>query len=338
MALTPLFGKLHAHVNAPDRLNPIDLDAGRHDFAPRSIRFLQKPCSNNGIARLPCSWNDAITAAWTIYGSFFTPMTRSTVFAPFDRIDGDRSRGIVLIADHARRDLPEDYGDLGLPASEFDRHIAYDIGVETVTRELAAGLGAPAVIANFSRLLIDPNRGEDDPTLIRQLYDGTVIPANYPMSAEERERRLENYYRPYHDAVAAMIASVAQASGMAPFIFSVHSFTPVMHGQVRPWHVGVLWDKDDRVARPLLDRLAADKDLVVGDNEPYDGALRGDTMFKHAIVNGFAHALIEIRQDLIADRKDAVAWAERLVPIVEDINRQPDIHDVQRFGSRTGPV
>ena len=265
-------------------------------------------------------------------------MTRSTVFAPFDLVEGDRKRGIVLVADHARRDLPEEYGSLGLPAAEFERHIAYDIGVETVTRELAAALDVPAVIANYSRLLIDPNRGEDDPTLIRQLYDGTVVPGNYPMAPAERERRLDGFYRPYHDAVGAMIASVAQASGKAPFIFSVHSFTPAMQGIARPWHVGILWDLDDRVARPLIDMLAQDKNLVVGDNEPYDGALRGDTMFRHAIVNGFAHALIEIRQDLIADSKGALTWAERLAPIVDAINRRPDIHDVKMFGSRTGPL
>ncbi|MCA0001656.1 MULTISPECIES: N-formylglutamate amidohydrolase [unclassified Mesorhizobium] len=265
-------------------------------------------------------------------------MTRSTVFAPFDVVEGDRKRGMVLLADHARRDLPEDYGSLGLPAAAFDRHIAYDIGVEAVTRELAALLDVPAVLANFSRLLIDPNRGEDDPTLIRQLYDGTVVTGNYPLAPEERERRLDRFYRPYHDAVGATIASVAQASGKAPFIFSVHSFTPVMQGRQRPWHVGVLWDRDDRVARPLIDMLAADKNLVVGDNEPYDGALRGDTMFRHAIVNGYAHALIEIRQDLIATGGDALSWAERLAPIVDAIDRRPDIHQVKMFGSRTGPL
>ena len=128
------------------------------------------------------------------------------------------------------------------------------------------------------------------------------------MAEEERERRLDRFYRPYHDAVGAMIASVAAASGKAPFIFSVHSFTPVMQGFVRPWHVGVLWDRDSRVARPLIDALAADPLLVVGDNEPYDGALRGDTMYRHAIVNGFAHALVEIRQDLIADDSGATAY------------------------------
>lgn len=268
----------------------------------------------------------------------FQPMTRSTVFAPFDIVEGDRKKGIVLLADHARRDLPEEYGSLGLPAAEFERHIAYDIGVETVTRELAAALDAPAVLAGFSRLLIDPNRGEDDPTLIRQLYDGTIVPGNYPMAAEEREKRLDRFYRPYHDAVAAMIASVAHASGKAPFIFSVHSFTPSMQGFIRPWHVGILWDRDDRVARPLIDMLAEDRALIVGDNEPYDGALRGDTMFRHAIVNGYAHALIEIRQDLIADRAGAVAWVERLAPIVDAIDRRADIHEVKMFGSRTEPV
>ena len=159
-------------------------------------------------------------------------MTRTALFAPFEIIEGARERGLLLVADHAKRNLPEEYGDLGLPAEEFQRHIAYDIGVETVTRRLAALTGAPAVLANFSRLLIDPNRGEDDPTLIRQLYDGTIVPANYPLAAEERERRLERFYRPYHDAVAAMTASVAAVSGGAPFIFSVHSFTPVMQGHV----------------------------------------------------------------------------------------------------------
>jgi predicted N-formylglutamate amidohydrolase len=265
-------------------------------------------------------------------------MTPSETFAPFDVIEGDRSRGLLLVADHARRDLPADYGDLGLPPSEFDRHIAYDIGVEMVLRKLAAILGVPGVIATYSRLLIDPNRGADDPTLIRQLYDGTVVPGNYPMAAAERERRIARFYMPYHDAVAGLVSSVEQASGTAPFLFSIHSFTPVMQGHVRPWHVGVLWDADERAARPMIDMLAAEARLVVGDNEPYDGALKGDTMYQHAIVHGFAHALIEIRQDLIADEAGAAEWAERLAPIVDAINRRPDIHEARHHGSRTGPV
>jgi predicted N-formylglutamate amidohydrolase len=265
-------------------------------------------------------------------------MTRADLFKPFELIEGDRAKGLVLLGDHAGRAVPDGYGMLGLPAAEFERHIAYDIGVEPLLRRLAEMTGAPAVMARFSRLLIDVNRGEDDPTMIRQLYDGTVIKANYPMRAEEKERRLENYYRPYHDAVGSLVASVAEASGTAPFVFSLHSYTPAMQGRPRPWHAGVLWDLDDRAPKPLIEMLARDRDILVGDNEPYDGALRGDTMYKHAIVNGFAHALLEVRQDLIADEAGVEAWARRLAPIIEELNRMPDMHVVKQYGSRTGPI
>lgn len=257
---------------------------------------------------------------------------------PFETIEGDRRRGMLLLADHARNALPDSYRRLGLPAAEFERHIAYDIGVEAVTRALARILDIPAVMAGFSRLLIDPNRGEDDPTLIRQLYDGTVVPGNYPMSDEERTRRLDEFYRPYHDAVGSMVASVAEAAGRAPFIVSIHSFTPQFQGHRRPWQIGILWDRDPRAALPMMEALSRDRELCVGDNEPYDGALRGDTMFRHAIVNGYPHILIELRQDLIADEAGARAWAERLAPILAEIDRRPDIHEIRHFGSRTGPL
>jgi predicted N-formylglutamate amidohydrolase len=158
------------------------------------------------------------------------------------------------------------------------------------------------------------------------------------MTPQERERRIDRFYRPYQDAVGALVASVARASGRAPFLFSVHSFTPNMQGHARPWHVGLLWDRDDRAARLIIELLARDETLVVGDNEPYDGALRGDTMFRHGTANGYAHALIEIRQDLISDSSTADAWAERLAPIVDAVNVRSDIHEVRHFGSRSGPV
>lgn len=265
-------------------------------------------------------------------------MTRSAHFAPYEIVDGDRAGGMVLVADHAFNALPEEYGNLGLPAAEFHRHIAYDIGVESVTRRLAALTGAPAAMARFSRLLVDPNRGPDDPTLIRQLYDGTVVPGNYPIKEEERQKRLENFYTPYHDAVAGLIASVAAKSGAAPLIISIHSFTPFMQGRERPWHVGILWDSDERAVRPLMEALRAEPGVMVGDNEPYDGALRGDTMFRHCTVNGYAHALIELRQDLVAGEDGAAEWAERLAPILDAVNDRPDMHEVRMAGSRTGPV
>ena len=261
-------------------------------------------------------------------------MTAAGQFKPFEIIEGDRSRGLVLLGDHAKRDLPEEYGRLGLPETEFERHIAYDIGVEWLVRRTAELTGAPAIMATFSRLLVDPNRGDDDPTLIRQVYDGTIIPGNYPLDDAERDRRLRNFYQPYHDAVSALIASVARASASTPLVISLHSFTPRLAGKERPWHVGVLWDADDRAVRPIIDTLGADPELVVGDNEPYDGALQGDTMNKHCTANGIPHVLIEIRQDLIATREAAEAWANRLAPILDAINARHDIHVVGEFPSR----
>ena len=256
-------------------------------------------------------------------------------FEPIEIILGNYSQGLLLVADHAMRHLPDGYGRLGLPDHEFERHIAYDIGVEIVTRHLAAVMNAPAVMARFSRLLIDPNRGEDDPTLIRQLYDGAVISGNYPLASDDRQRRLERYFRPFRQAVFDEAAACDKACGGACVIISIHSFTPVMAGRSRPWHIGLLWDKDDRVVTPLFAGLDQDANLIVGDNEPYDGALKGDTLHELGTKPGRAHVLIEIRQDLIAHEAGALEWAERLAPLLLDLNRDPDLHTFRQFGSRT---
>jgi predicted N-formylglutamate amidohydrolase len=258
-----------------------------------------------------------------------------TSFEPVELIAGDRSGGMLIVADHAMRHLPQEYGRLGLQEQEFERHIAYDIGVEGVVRHLAVMTGAPAVMARFSRLLIDPNRGEDDPTLIRQIYDGAVIPGNYPLSGAEREHRIERYFKPFRNQVLESAALCDEASDGACLIISVHSFTPVMAGRARPWHVGLLWDRDNRVAHGLLPLLARDLALIVGDNEPYDGALKGDTMHESGTQAGRAHVLIEIRQDLIADAAGQLAWAERLAPMLINVNSDRSNHVRKQYGSRT---
>ncbi|MGE0006784.1 MAG: N-formylglutamate amidohydrolase [Parvibaculaceae bacterium] len=242
---------------------------------------------------------------------FETSLNESSV-----RISGDARRGIILIADHARNTVPEEYGALGLAREQFERHIAYDIGVEAVTRGLAARLGCPAVMAAFSRLLIDPNRGADDPTLIMRVSDGAVVPGNAPVDESERERRLARFHRPYHAAVTAEI-DAALAQGSDPVLVSIHSFTPFWKGIARPWHAGVLWDRDDRFAAYLLAALRAEGDLAVGDNEPYSGALEGDTLYTHGTRRGLRHGLIEIRQDLIARQSGVDEWISRLAPILE---------------------
>jgi predicted N-formylglutamate amidohydrolase len=257
--------------------------------------------------------------------------------APFEIIRGDMRRGLVLIGDHATNRLPARYGTLGLPESAFSRHIAYDIGVEPLIRGLSARLDVPAVISRFSRLLIDPNRGEDDPTLIMKISDGAIIPGNHPLSAEETESRLQTFFRPYHDAVASTLRAVRQACGRTPLVMSLHSFTPSWKGVPRPWHVTVLWDTDDRAVLPLLAALAAPGDVVVGDNEPYDGALKGDTLYRHCMETGTPHALIEVRQDEIGTQAGVDAWVDRLAPILESLNARDDLHLTERHASRTGP-
>ncbi len=233
-------------------------------------------------------------------------------YTPFHLIGETRPNRWLITCDHATNTVPVPVaqGDLGLPREDMERHIAYDVGAYGVAQHLGVLLDAPVIAANFSRLVIDPNRGEDDPTLLMKLYDGSVIPANRHADAAEIERRLNLCYRPYHDELGRL-AGLPHA-----VILSVHSFTRQLRGRApRPWEVGVLYAGDDRLARPLIAGLAADG-LCVGDNEPYSGHLPGDAIDRHAIAHGRPNVLIELRNDLIADHGGQKRWAERLAPIL----------------------
>jgi predicted N-formylglutamate amidohydrolase len=234
----------------------------------------------------------------------------------YEIVNADAAPHLIFVCDHASNALPPEYGALGLAPELFERHIAYDIGAAGVTRALAAAFGAPAILGVYSRLLIDLNRGADDPTLVMKLSDGAIIPGNAGADANEVRSRIARYYRPYHDAIEREIVR-AMAVGVAPVIVSLHSFTPEWKGRKRPWHVGVLWDrKDPRLAEPLLDELRKAGDLVVGDNEPYSGELEGDCMSQHALAHGLIHVLVEIRQDLIGEAAGIARWSARLVPLL----------------------
>lgn len=256
------------------------------------------------------------------------------VYSPFEIVPGKLDCGLVLLCDHARNHVPVQYNSLGLPASAFERHIAYDIGAEALTRALAARLSAPAVHSCFSRLLIDPNRGEDDPTVIMKISDGAIVSGNHPIEPDEIETRLSRYYRPYHHAVAQVLDDCL-ATGVAPMVFSIHSFTPAWKGVPRPWEAALLWDADPRLPKFLIEGLRQDPALTIGDNEPYDGALRNDTMYKHATALGLAQALLEVRQDLIADEPGVEQWADRLAPLLERANQYADMHEIRHYGSRS---
>ena len=230
-------------------------------------------------------------------------------------IDGATRRGRwVITCDHATNTVPAHVsgGDLGLPAAEMGRHIAYDIGALGTALALGALLDAPVVASNYSRLVIDPNRGADDPTLIPQLYDGTIIPANRRLDAAERTRRIERLYDPYHDAIAA------QANGRDVVFVAMHSFTPRLKDRPpRPWEVGVLSAQDRRIANPLISHLGRALDSPVGDNEPYAGFFPGDSFTRHAHGPGRPNVLLELRQDLIEDAAQQSRWAETLATHLE---------------------
>jgi predicted N-formylglutamate amidohydrolase len=237
---------------------------------------------------------------------------------PCEIIPGDPACGLVIACDHASNYVPPDI-DLGVPATEFARHIAYDIGAAGVTRRLAALLNAPAILTNFSRLIIDPNRGRADPTLVMRLSDGAIVPGNARIDEAGKQARIARFYAPFDAAIDDAVAAAGRA-GRPPAILTMHSFTPYWRGIARPWQVGILYDRDERFARPLIAALEADPaGLTVGDNEPYGGGLPGDTIDRHATVRGLPNALVEIRQDLIAGADGQADWAERFARILRPL-------------------
>ena len=223
----------------------------------------------------------------------------------------------LITCDHATNLIPDHIngGCLGLSPEDMERHIAYDVGAAGVSRHLADILHGTAVMANFSRLVIDPNRGEGDPTLLMRLYDGSVVPGNRNACENEKQRRLATLHRPYHNAVASFAERRKDT-----VIIAIHSFTPKLQGRPhRPWQVAVLHSKDRRFSDPLVKRLMLEPDLVVGDDQPYFGYLPDDSIDRHGRAQNRPHALIEIRNDLIMDDQGQAEWAERLAPILEEV-------------------
>ena len=237
-------------------------------------------------------------------------------YTPFSIYGAERQSRWLITCDHASNHVPEDIagGDLGLPAEDMARHIAYDPGARGTSLHLGALLDAPVICANWSRLCIDPNRGLDDPTLVMRLYDGTIIPANRAVDDAEITRRVETHYRPYHDALEDLAAARQNV-----VIIAVHSFSPQLKGRApRPWEIGILHAaKEDRFGRALLAQLEQEADLTVGDNQPYMGYLPGDSIDQHALQKGRLNALIELRNDEIDTPDRQKAWATRLARILQ---------------------
>jgi len=221
---------------------------------------------------------------------------------------------VLLVCDHASCRFPESLGDMGLDPFARRCHLAIDIGAGSLTECLSDSLGVTAVLAQYSRLVVDCNRELLDPGAFLEFGDGIIVPGNRSLSQAGKDARAREIYWPYHQAIDQQIARL-QSLGPPPAFISIHSFTPVMNGETRHWEVGVLWDTDARLPDIFLEGFR-EAGYVTGDNEPYSGKAPQDyTIDHHAESIGIPHVGIEIRQDLI----DNIAGVERVAAAMHKI-------------------
>jgi predicted N-formylglutamate amidohydrolase len=222
----------------------------------------------------------------------------------------------VLLCDHASNRVPAELGNLGLPATELARHIAWDIGAAGVTEALSALLDAPAILCGTSRLVIDCNRQLDSPALIPVVSDGIQVPGNAALSNASRMARIQKWFQPYHDAVERVLLE-REVRWAESIVIAIHSMTRYLDGRSRPWQIALSSCSDRRLTDPVLAALRAPGDLVVGDNEPY--AIEPDLDYSipfHALRRGLLHLQVELRQDEIADAVGQRRWATRFAEVL----------------------
>jgi predicted N-formylglutamate amidohydrolase len=223
----------------------------------------------------------------------------------------------VLVCDHAGRALPRKLGDLGVSERDLLRHIAWDIGIADTGRRLAERLDAFLITQTYSRLVIDANRPPGSPQSIVTVSEDTRIPGNEALDPEAARQRANEIFHPYHARIRAELDARA-AHGRATILVLLHSFTPVFRAHARAWHAGVLYNRDARLPRVLLELLRAEPGLIVGDNEPYAASEQTDyALVEHGERRGLLSVEIEIRQDLIEHEPGQDEWAERLARLLE---------------------
>jgi len=238
---------------------------------------------------------------------------------PFVTYNDNGKAPVLLVADHASPFFPAALNQLGLADWVLERHVAWDIGSDMLTRFLADKLDSPAVLAGFSRLIVDPNRKLDAPTAFTELTDGISIPGNIGLDETQKSLRVQSFFKPYHDAIADKLKEFKN-QGIVPAMISIHTCTPVFEQVVRPWHIGILWDKDPRISQAFIDHFNQVEGICIGDNEPYSGRHANDfTIDHHAEAAGLPHMGIEVRQDLVNDMDGASKWAGILASGLENI-------------------
>ena len=236
---------------------------------------------------------------------------------PYRVANPDGSAPMLLTCDHASNAIPESLGKLGIAQRDLDRHIGWDPGAREVTLRLAERFDAPAVLSGYSRLVIDCNRKPGSATSILTVSDRTPIPGNVGLTPYDVQSRVHDLFKPYHSTISRKLRAMRRNGG-TPIFVAIHSFTPRLGGFTRPWHFGVLWDEDPRVARPLIEALRSNPGVVVGDNQPYSARDHFDFSQEfHASSQGIPSALVEVRSDLIRDKSGVTRYAGLLGNAIE---------------------
>lgn len=250
---------------------------------------------------------------------------------PFEILNPASGSQVIILCDHASAAIPRGLNRLGLDDTTLSRHIAWDIGARSLAGSLASRLNATAIVSGYSRLVIDCNRDPSDPTSIAALSDDVIVPGNKEIDALTAAQRATACFWPYHHAIRDRIDGLL-AAGRVPTLIFVHSFTPVYRRRPRPWHVGILWRSDPRIPVPLLERLKADRSLVVGDNEPYSARSGHDYSIEvHGAARGLPHVAIEVRQDLIDTDHGVERWAMTLERALRPILADPTIQSIRHY-------
>jgi predicted N-formylglutamate amidohydrolase len=247
---------------------------------------------------------------------------------PFTIYNPDGTAPVLLVCDHASREFPAAMRQLGVADWVLDQHVACDIGAGMVTRHLADRLNAPAILAGYSRLIVDLNRKLHDASAFIKVSDGIAIPGNLDIGEDERDQRIRSFFNPYHDAISHQLDGF-ESRGIVPAFLSIHTCTPVFNNVVRHCHIGVMWDSDPRIPVPLIQKLTENEDLRVGDNEPYSGRHPNDyTIDFHAETVGIPSVGIEVRQDLVNTPEGAARWADVLGDAFEAVLQDRSIYTI----------
>jgi len=238
---------------------------------------------------------------------------------PYRVVAGAPRSDYLVICDHAGNRIPRLLGNLGLPQRELERHIAWDIGASEMAEELGGELGALVILQPYSRLVIDCNRPLTNPQSVVQESDGTVIPGNVAITAEQSQQRAQSIFEPYHARIRRELDE-RRALGRTSALIFLHTFTPVLAGSPRAWHAGVLHHRDQRLAVPLLRGLRSEPGLVIGDNEPYTASESTDYgLIEHGERRGLPCVELELRQDLMTSAHEREAWVRRLARLLRSV-------------------